>query len=233
MDSILLLKNITKAFSGKEVLSGINLEVKSGRILGLLGPNGSGKTTLLKIIAGLLKQDSGEIAIAGLQPGIATKQIVSYLPDTNHLYKWMSVRDALDYFNDFYKEFDKAKAMDLLKIMKIDLNSRVTELSKGMLEKLMAVLILSRRAKLYLLDEASTSIDPLTRDAIINVILKSYTEDASIIISTNTVRDYERLFDEVAIVSNGKIVLNDEAEALRVNREMSVDDLYREVLKNA
>lgn len=232
MSKVLEIENLSKYYSGKKVLDKIGLELESGKILALLGPNGSGKTTLLKTIAGLIREDEGKILISEHKPGVYTKEIVSYLPDVNHLYNWMSVKDALAFFRDFYKDFDVQKANEMLKLMKISVNSKVDELSKGMLEKLMLILVLSRKAKLYLLDEPFVGIDPLTRDEIIDVVLKSYSTDSSIIISTHIIKDFERLFDEVVFFSKGKIVLKDNTQDLMLKNEKSIDDLYKEVLKN-
>lgn len=232
MSKVLEIENLSKYYSGKKVLDEIGLELESGKILALLGPNGSGKTTLLKIIAGLIREDEGKILINEHKPGVLTKEIVSYLPDVNHLYNWMSVKDALAFFRDFYKDFDIQKANEMLQLMKISINSKVVELSKGMLEKLMLILVLSRKAKLYLLDEPFVGIDPLTRDEIIDVVLKSYSTDSSIIISTHIIKDFERLFDEVVFFSKGKIVLKDNTQDLMLKNEKSIDDLYKEVLKN-
>lgn len=231
MDYIVKTSNLEKGYFNKKALSGMDLEVKKGRIVGLLGPNGSGKTTFLKIAAGILKQTSGEILIDGQRPGVYTKALVSYLPDKDYLFKWMRIKDAIDFFKDFYIDFDENKAKELLVFMNLDINSKVTTLSKGMAEKLYLTLTLSRKAKLYILDEPLGGVDPTTREKILDAILKSYSEDSSMIITTHLVNDIERLFDDIAFISEGKIVLSGNAEDLRNERGMSIDELYREVFK--
>lgn len=231
MDTILKASNLQKSYFNKKALDGVDLEVKKGRIIGLLGPNGSGKTTFLKIAAGLLTQSSGEVLIDGRKPGVYTKSIVSYLPDKDYLYKWMKVKDAVGFFKDFYKDFDENKAKELLEFMNLDINNKVTALSKGMAEKLYLTLVLSRKAKLYILDEPLGGVDPTTREKILDAILNNYSEDSSMIITTHLVNDIERLFDEVAFISQGKIVLYGNAEELRNERGMSIDGIYREVFK--
>lgn len=232
-DFILKANNIEKSYFNKKALSGINMEVKKGRIIGLLGPNGSGKTTFLKIAAGILRQSSGEIFIDGHKPGVYTKAIVSYLPDKDYLFKWMKIKDAIEFFNSFYKDFDKDKAEELLKFMNLDENSKITSLSKGMSEKLYLTLTLSRKAKLYILDEPLGGVDPTTREKILDAILDNYSEDSSMIITTHLVNDIERLFDDVAFISKGEIVLSGNAEEFRNEKGISIDELYREVFKDA
>ncbi len=231
MESIFKISSLTKSYFNKNALSGADLEVKMGKITGLLGPNGSGKTTLLKIAAGVLKESSGEILIDGKAPGVYTKSIVSYLPDTNYLYKWMKIKDALEYFQDFYQDFNMEKARDMLKFMNLQEDLKVNSLSKGMMEKLHLTLVLSRKAKLYLLDEPLGGVDPTSREKIIDAILNNYSEDSSMIVTTHLVNDIERLFDEVAFISEGRIILTGSAEDLRREKNMSIDELYREVFK--
>lgn len=229
MDLILKATNLTKNYHSKKALKGINLELEKGKILGLLGPNGSGKTTFMKIAAGILRPTSGEILIDGQKPGIYTKSIVSYLPDVNYLYKWMRIRDAINFFKDFYVDFDLEKSKRLLDFMKLDENDKVTSLSKGMKEKLHLALVLSRNAKLYVFDEPLGGIDPNAREKIIDAIIDNIREDCSMIISTHLVRDIERLFDDVAFISDGEIILNGNAEELRTERNKSIDEIFREV----
>jgi len=231
MDNIFRASDLTKTYFKKNALAGINMEVGKGKIVGLLGPNGSGKTTLLKIAAGILKESGGKIFIDGRAPGVYTKSVVSYLPDVNYLYKWMKISDALAYFKDFYSDFDMEKAKELLIFMGLDENAKASSLSKGMLEKLNLTLVLSRKAKLYLLDEPLGGVDPISREKIIDAILKNYSEDSSMIVTTHLVNDIERLFDEVALISEGKIILYENAEDLRRERSMSIDEIYREVFK--
>ncbi|MBV4419392.1 ABC transporter ATP-binding protein [Clostridium tyrobutyricum] len=231
MDVILKSSQLRKNYFRKKALDGLDLEIKSGRIVGLLGPNGSGKTTFLKIAAGILKQSSGEILINGNKPGVITKSEVSYLPDKDYLFKWMKIKDAFNFFNDMYKDFNYDKALQLLKFMNLDINSKVKSLSKGMSEKLYLTLVLSRSAKLYILDEPLGGVDPTTRERILDAILDNYSKDSSILITTHLVSDIERLFDDVAFISEGKITLSGDAEELRAKRGKSVDEIYREVFK--
>lgn len=231
METMLKTINLTKQYSRNRGLNELNMEIKTGRIVGLLGPNGSGKTTLLKIAAGILRQESGEIEIDGKKPGIYTKSIVSYLPDTNYLYKWMRIKDAVKFYSDMFKDFDREKCVELLKFMNLDEKDKVVSLSKGMLEKLNLSLTISRKAKLYILDEPLGGVDPTAREKIIDTILNNYREDSSMIVTTHLVNDIERLFDDVFFISEGKIVLEGNAEELRISKGKSIDELYREVFQ--
>lgn len=231
MDVLLRSLNLKKKYFNKKALDGLNLEIKRGRIVGLLGPNGSGKTTFLKIAAGILKQSSGEILIDGRKPGTLTKAEVSYLPDKDYLFKWMKIKDAFDFFNDMYDDFNYEKAIDLLKFMDLDIKSNVKDLSKGMREKLYLTLVLSRSAKLYILDEPLGGVDPTTREKILDAILDNYSKDGSMLITTHLVSDIERLFDDVAFISEGKIILSGDAEEMRSKYGKSIDEIYREVFK--
>ncbi len=231
METMLKTTNLTKKYSRNRGLDGLNMEIKTGRIVGLLGPNGSGKTTFLKIAAGILRQDAGEIEIDGKKPGIYTKSIVSYLPDTNYLYKWMKIKDAVKFYSDMFKDFDRSKCDELLKFMNLEEGDKVASLSKGMLEKLNLSLTISRKAKLYILDEPLGGVDPTAREKIIDTILNNYREDSSMIVTTHLVNDIERLFDDVFFISEGKIVLEGNAEELRISKGKSIDELYREVFQ--
>ncbi|MCR1934585.1 ABC transporter ATP-binding protein [Clostridium tepidum] len=231
MDKILTCSNLKKGYFNKNALNGLGMEVKKGRIVGLLGPNGSGKTTFLKIAAGILKASSGEILIDGETPGVNTKAKVSYLPDKNFLYKWMKIKDAVEFYKDFYADFNEKKCNELLQFMNLDKESKVTALSKGMLEKLLLTLILSRKAKLYLLDEPLGGVDPVSRDKILDAIVNNYSEDSTIIVTTHLVNDIERIFDDVFFISEGEIALSGVAEELRMEKGMSIDELYKEVFK--
>lgn len=233
MDTLIKVSNLEKSYFKKKALKGINLDIAKGRIVGLLGPNGSGKTTFLKIAAGILRQSNGEILIDGKKPGVYTKSIVSYLPDKDYLFKWMKIKDAINFFNDMYSDFDKEKSLELLKFMNLDIDNKITSLSKGMSEKLYLTLTLSRKAKVYILDEPLGGVDPTTREKILDAILNNYSEESSMIITTHLVNDIERLFDDVAFISQGEIVLTGNAEELRTEKGMSIDELYREVFKDA
>ncbi len=233
MKAVLELRDVHKSFMGKKALQGVDLSVGAGSVIGLLGPNGSGKTTLIKIIAGLIKQNAGEVKICGLNPGEETKALVSYLPDTQHLYKWMRVEDAICFYDDFFEDFDRLRCEELLDYMGIDRADKVKDLSKGMYEKTSLALTLARQSRLYVLDEPLGGIDPVARDTIIDTILSNYREDSSFIISTHLVSDVERLFDTVAFIKEGKIILDGEAEELRIERSMSIENIYKEVFRNA
>ncbi len=231
MEYILSAVNLSKNYSGKKALDEVNIDLPVGRIIGLLGPNGSGKTTFMKIAAGLLRQTGGEILIDGQKPGLHTKSIVSYLSDKDYLFKWMKIRDAVDYYSDFYKDFDRDKAIELLKFMNLDIESKVTSLSKGMGEKLSLSLTIARKAKLYILDEPLGGVDPTAREKIIDTIISNFREDSTMLISTHQVNVMEKLFDDVMFISEGKIVLEGSAEDLRIQKSMSIDELFREVFK--
>ncbi len=231
MDNILKSDGLCKSYLNKKALRGVDLEIVPGRIVGLLGPNGSGKTTFLKIAAGILHASSGKVLIDGQEPGVYTKSIVSYLPDNEYLLNWMKVKDAVNYFKDFYSDFDEKKAEELLVFMELDKNSTVKSLSKGMKEKLKLTLVLSRNAKLYILDEPLGGVDPTAREKILTAIVNNFSENSSMIITTHLVNDIERIFDDVAFISAGEIVLKGNAEELRMEREKSIDELYREVFK--
>jgi ABC-2 type transport system ATP-binding protein len=231
MDSILTTKNLKKYFSGKAALDGIDLDIPLGKIVGLLGPNGSGKTTFIKIAAGILRQSGGVILIDGKVPGVFTKSIVSYLPDRDYLYGWMNIKDTLNFYEDFFKDFDRKKAEDLIQFMNLDMDSKVTSLSKGMMEKLNLSLVIARKAKLYILDEPLSGVDPTAREKIIDTIVANFRTDSTMIISTHQVNTMEKLFDRVLFLSDGKIVLDGDAEELRNEKNMSIDELFREVFR--
>lgn len=229
MKNIVEAKSLSKSYFKKKALDDLNLNIPEGQVLGLLGPNGSGKTTFIKILSGILSQSKGDIIIDGHEPSPYTKSVVSYLPDKNYLYKWMTVNDAIVFFKDFYSDFDEVKAYELLTFMKLDKNSKVTSLSKGMSEKLNLTLVLSRKAKLYVLDEPIAGVDPVAREKILDAIINNYNKDSSMIITTHLVRDIERIFDHVSFISKGKIILSGNAEELREEKGKSIDELYRDV----
>lgn len=226
MGVLLQTENVQKNFLTKKALRGVSLSLEQGRILGLMGPNGSGKTTFLKILAGLQKANAGKVLICGHEVGIETKKIVSYLPDRNTLFPWMKAIDAIDYYADFFTDFNKAKSLDMLNFLKLDKNEKVKTMSKGMQEKLNLTLAFSRQAKLFLLDEPLGGIDPVARERIVSTIIKTYSEDSSLIISTHLVNDVEAVFDDVAFISEGTILLSGSAEVLRTEHSMSIDALY-------
>jgi len=231
MEQIVEMKDLTKNYMKKAALKNVNLNIEKGKIVGLLGPNGSGKTTMIKILMGILTESKGEVYISGKKPGIETKALVLYLPDRNFLYKWMKIKDSIDLFEDFYDDFDRKKAMELLNFMELDEDMKITKLSKGMQEKLNLTLVLSRKAKLYILDEPIAGVDPVAREKILDAIIDNYNEDSSMLITTHLVHDLERIFEEVAFLKDGEIVLNGNVESLRTEKNMSIDELYREVFK--
>ncbi|MCD7754075.1 MAG: ABC transporter ATP-binding protein [Clostridiales bacterium] len=228
---ILTCKGLTKRYGRTEVLRGLDLSLPRGRIIGLLGPNGAGKTTLIKLICGLLTPDSGSISVAGHPVGPESKAVVSYLPERPFLGKWMTVRDGLDLFQDFYADFDRAKAEDMLARLGVDAGARLTALSKGTLEKVHLVLVMSRNAQLYVLDEPIGGVDPAARDFILSTILTNYNEEGSILISTHLIADVETVLDEVLFLRDGTIALHDTVDHIREERGVSVDELFREVFK--
>ncbi|KYH27319.1 MULTISPECIES: ABC transporter ATP-binding protein [Clostridium] len=231
MNLILETKGLSKSYLNKKALKNVDLSLEKGKILGLLGPNGSGKTTLIKIAVGILRQSKGSILIDGKKVGVETKKIISYLPDRNHLYKWMKIKDAVEFFKDFYSDFDENRCEELLKFMDLDKDLKVTALSKGMMEKLNLSLVLSRRAKLYILDEPLAGVDPVAREKILDAIIQNYNEESSMIITTHLVKDIERVFDDVAFIKNGEIVLSGSAEDLRFEKQKSINELFKEVFQ--
>jgi len=231
-NSRLSVSNLTKYYGGKCALKNLSFELQQGRVLGLLGPNGSGKTTLLKLIAGLLRQKSGEILIDGVKPSCGTKGCTAFLSDSEFLYSWMKISDAKSYYADFFTDFDSSKFNELLSFMNLDETAFVKSLSKGMKEKLSLSLSLSRNARLYLLDEPLGGVDPVARDKIVSAIIKNYTENSSVIISTHLVDYVEKLFDDVLYLRNGEIALFGNAEDLREEKGKSIDEIYREVFIN-
>lgn len=231
MGEILSCVNLTKRFGAVTALDNLSLTIDSGRIIGLLGPNGSGKTTLIKIINGLLQPTSGAVYIEGDKPGPVTKPKVSYLPDINYLNNWMTVEQIVAMFNDFYADFRPELAYDMINRLGIDKKQRLKTLSKGNKEKVSLILVMSRNAKLYVLDEPIAGVDPATRDYIINTIINNYNPEASVLISTHLISDIESVLDEVIFIKNGSIVMHDTVDNIRSQHNMSVDDLFREVFK--
>mgnify|MGYP001197029404 CR=1 FL=1 len=231
MSAILTCKGLTKRFGFKEALIDVNLNLERGQIVGLLGPNGSGKTTLLKLANGLLTPTGGEILIDGLKPGIETKKIVSYLPERSYLNDWMRVHQIIEFFTDFYEDFKPEKAYAMLQSLQINPDDRLKNMSKGTKEKIQLILVMSREAKLYLLDEPIGGVDPAARDYILKTILSNYNEDAAIIISTHLIADIENILDYVVFINQGRIVLTDRVDEIRAAKGQSVDELFREVFK--
>lgn len=231
MASILTCEHLTKTFGSLNALSDINFQIEPGRIVGLLGPNGSGKTTFIKIANGLLTPTGGSIRISGSPIGTGTKERVSYLPDKNYLNNWMRVNQLFDYFNDFYSDFDRNKAYEMLKRLDIKDNQKLKSMSKGTKEKVQLILVMSREADLYLLDEPIGGVDPAARDYILNTIITNYNEHGSILISTHLISDIEQILDDVIFLKNGEIVLSSSVDEIREEHGKSVDALFREVFK--
>lgn len=228
---LLEINHLYKSYDSKNVLCDINLKVKQGKIIGLLGKNGTGKSTLIKLINDLLVPDKGNIKVNGKAIGVESKKIISYLPERTYLNKNMTVLEVINYFRDFYDNFDSAKAIKLLQDLKLDVNQRLSKMSKGMQEKVQLVLVMSRKAKLYILDEPLGGVDPATRDYILDTILNNFSDDASIIISTHLISDIERILDEVIFIDNGKIIIQSDADNLRNKEKKSIDEIFREMFK--
>lgn len=231
MKTILECKNLSKRYGRTQALTDVNLSLKSGRIIGLLGPNGSGKTTMIKLINGLLTPSNGEIRIDGMTPGIKSKSIVSYLPERTYLDESIRIQEAMDLFEDFYRDFDRKKALQMIQKVHLDPSSRIKTLSKGNKEKVQLILVMSRRAKLYCLDEPIAGVDPAARDYILSTIINNYEPDATILLSTHLISDVENILDEVVFIKNGHIIMQEEVETIRSKEGKSVDDLFREVFK--
>lgn len=228
---LLECRNLCKSFDDKEVLKNINLSVENDKIIGLLGRNGQGKSTLIKLINDLLTPTSGEVLINGEKPGIESKKIIAYLPERTYLDKDMTVEQAIKYFTEFYDNFDKERAYRLLKDLELDVNQRLSKMSKGMQEKVQLILVMSRDAQLYILDEPLGGVDPATRDYILDTILSNFNEGASVIISTHLIADIERILDEVIFIDKGEIVLTSSADELRCKEKMSIDEVFRRSFK--
>ena len=225
------IKDLNKSFDNKRILKDINLSLPGGKIIGLLGKNGAGKTTLIKLINDLLTPTSGEILINGEKIGVDSKKSISYLPERTYLNKQMKVSEVVDYFEDFYDNFDTKKAKKLLKDLDLDINQKLSKMSKGMQEKVQLVLVMSRNADLYILDEPLGGVDPATRDYILDTILSNFSENASVIISTHLISDIERILDEVVFIDKGKIVLQEETDKLRKKEKASIDEIFRRMFK--
>lgn len=224
-------RDVWKNYGSKQALCGLNLQLESGKIVGLLGPNGSGKTTLIKILNGLLTADNGVVLVDGAEPGVYTKSIISYLPDKPYFADWMKVSDLFELFEDFYMDFDREKADHMCKALQIDENLRMKTLSKGTKEKVQLILVMSRGAKLYLLDEPIAGVDPAARDYILSTILNNYNPEGTVLISTHLISDVERVLDEVLFIQNGRIIRQELVDDIREKEGKSVDELFREVFR--
>jgi len=231
MNPILECRELVKHFPASIALAGVNLSLNRGRIVGLLGPNGSGKSTLIKLANGLLTPTMGKILIDGNAPGIESKKIVSYLPERTYLNDWMRVSEMIAFFKDFYENFDDKKAYEMLTRLNINPKDKLKTMSKGTKEKVQLILVMSRQADLYLLDEPIGGVDPAARDYILNTIISNYSENATMVISTHLIADIEQVLDDVVFISQGQIVLSSSVDEIREKQGKSIDGLFREVFK--
>jgi len=231
MSELLKCVNLTKNYGNLTAVDELNLSVQSGKIIGLLGPNGSGKTTLIKMINGLLTPTSGELYVNGLKPGVETRKIVSYLPDNNFLNSYMTAEQIIEMFADFYEDFRPELAYEMLEKLGVSKTMKLKTLSKGNKEKVCLILIMSRNALLYVLDEPIAAVDPATRDYIVSTIINNYNPEASVIISTHLISDIEPILDEAIFINNGKIVLHKTVDEIREQSGKSVDEVFREVFR--
>lgn len=231
MESVVEFRDVYKSYSNKDVLRGVDLNIPKGKIVGLLGPNGSGKTTMIKLMNGLLQPDKGSIEIKGSKPSIETKKVVSYLPEKTYLNDWMKVKDILGFFQDFYEDFDMEKADKMIESLKIDKNEKLKTMSKGTKEKVQLILVMSRNADLYILDEPIGGVDPAARSYILKTILTNYNENSTLLIATHLISEIENICDDVIFISSGEIVLQGNVDEIREEKGKSIDALFREEFK--
>ncbi len=229
--SVLTCKGLSKRYGAKTALDGVDLEIQPGRIVGLLGPNGSGKTTLIKLVNGLLTPTQGEVLVCGQQPGQISRGQVSYLPERTAIPTWMSAKELMDFYGDFYGDFRRKAAEEMLAHLDIAPKQRIREMSKGTREKVQLIMVMSRAAKLYLLDEPIGGVDPATRDYILSTIIGNYDPQAAVVISTHLIADVEKVLDDVIFLQKGKVLLQGSADEIREEKGMSIDALFREVFK--
>lgn len=230
-EAIIECRGLSKYFGMNAALHNVNISLPTGKIIGLLGPNGSGKTTLIKLACGLLTPTDGEILICGYKPGIESKSLVSYLPERTYLPDWMTVLECIEYFKDFYPDFEYDRAVSMLQSLQVPANARMKTLSKGTREKVQLVLVMSRRARLYLLDEPIGGVDPAARDYILGTIIKNYCEESTVLISTHLISDVEKILDEFVFLQNGQIVSYASTDSLREDLGKSIDEYFREVFR--
>ncbi len=228
---VLECKGLTKRYGSVQALSNVDLTVEPGRIVGLLGPNGSGKTTFIKLANGLLTPSAGTLTVCGVQPGKESRAAVSYLPERTAIPTWMSAQQLLDFYGDFYQDFRRDAAEEMLEHLGIQPRQRIKQMSKGTREKVQLIMVMSRAAKLYLLDEPIGGVDPATRDYILSTIIGNYDPEASVIISTHLISDVEKVLDEVIFIDRGQVVLQSSVDEIREEKGMSVDALFREVFR--
>ena len=225
--NVLEIKNISKSFDGRKVVDNVSLCVGQGKIVGLLGKNGSGKSTIIKMINDLLTIESGEILVCGEHVGVQTKQNVSFLPERTYLSSDYTVKQTIEFFSDFYSDFDAQKAEKLLGALDLDINAKLAKMSKGMKEKVQLILVMSRKARLYVLDEPLSGVDPSTRDVIMRTILTNLNDDSGLLITTHLINDVEKILDEVVFIDKGKVVLSENADELRDRENKSIDEIFR------
>ena len=230
-DKLIVCRGLSKAYGRKPALSGVDLEVGRGRIVGLLGPNGSGKTTLIKLLCGLIQPTAGTLAVDGLPIGPETKALISYLPDRMYFASWMRATDLFDLFRDFYRDFDYDKALAMCRSLGVEPRARIKTMSKGTKEKVQLVLVMARKAQLYLLDEPIAGVDPAARDFILRTILTNYNEEGTVLISTHLIADIEKVLDEAVFLKAGKLVLHETVDNIREREGRSVDALFREIFR--
>ena len=229
--SILEVKNLDKSFDNKKIIEDVSFTIEKGKIVGLLGKNGSGKTTILKMINDLLTIDEGEILVNGEHIGVESKSMISYLPERTYLESRQTIKQVFDYFEDFYTDFDRKRAEKLLKDLDLDIDASLSKMSKGMKEKIQLVLVMSRNARLYILDEPLGGVDPVTRDYIMQTILSNFGEDSSMLITTHLIADIEKILDEVIFIDKGKIILTGNADEIRKKEKKSIDEIFRRKVK--
>lgn len=230
-NTIIKLDNVVKRYGKKEALKGINLDIPKGKIVGLLGPNGSGKSTMIKLLNGLLQPDEGTIEIAGMKPSIETKKIVSYLPERTYLSEWMKMKDLLKFFSDFYEDFDLEKAEEMIEALNINVDEKIKDMSKGTKEKVQLILVMSRNADVYILDEPIGGVDPAARSFIMRTILQNFSEESTLIIATHLISEIENICDEIIFLSYGEIKLQGNVDEIREEKGKSIDALFREEFK--
>ena len=232
MSKIINIEGIRKSYGSKTVLDGVSFSAEQGQIIGLLGPNGCGKTTLIKILTGLIKDHKGSVLIDSEEPGVYTKSIVAYLPERSYLPDWMRPIDAIEYFADFYKDFDREKALGMAARFGLDLKQKLKTMSKGQQEKLRLVLVICRRAKLYILDEPLGGVDPAARAKILEIIMDNHEKDSSVLISTHLISDVEYIFDKVLMISEGKVIVDSHVDEIRKSGK-TVEQVFKEVFSYA
>lgn len=230
-EALLKVRNLKKSYGNHQVLHGVSFDVPKGSIVGLLGPNGCGKSSMIKVIVGLINDYEGEVLINGQKPGVESKKVVAYLPERNYLAPWMTPKQAINYMADFYKNFDKAKAVEMAQTFDLDLKQKIKTMSKGQQEKLQLVLVMCRKADIYILDEPLGGVDVVSRDFILDTILKNQAQDSTILLSTHLIYDIEKILDRVIMVKDGNVAVNTDVEKIRANGK-SVEDLFREVFRN-